>query len=839
MFVESLDPDTLAGPKLLTAAPPFIKPPALQENKFFVGRESELGLIHKIFTKPTKRTVLLSSIAGGGKSHLAREYFFTHREDFPGGVFWIDCHSPATGMFCAGMMESSYRSIAEQLHLVPPAPADDMVEPCIRKVIAWFTNNSDWLLVLDGVDIDSDSQYNTVARYLPPTASGSILFTSINAGLGRSARLGSPHLLVLDPPSLDEAVKMLAHYSNIPNTAPSAAYTDLCRALTCNPLAIHAAASYIKEKQLPVAEYLRKHQRQPFVERHYLRPFHVVFERLEPTYPQAAGLIKVLSFWGQGQGGGVPVPMLLWGIKSLERHERKALLAREGIRRGVDVDVSIGHCLRFSIIERALEAGPLEGELEADTLRLHPVAKEVCMVRMKEAKELGKWCDLAIEVFCNSFENLEARRGKEFSFEDGKKLDTVEFLISDYARYLTHGTHVSDCIRRYKLDPSDRLAQILSRIQQLAHPETTEETTKERISMLIRASTDGGSSVNETDTPGEDIEMWIAPANPLISAPEPPIDHEGQTGEKQHLGPSPQQRPFEFLYPPPTGPRVPVYTNRGGARGRRGRSSTANLESSLWPGPNRRWTAVGFPGGATGTAPSPWRDRRRSPNPGAFAPPAFNPLAHYDAYAGRGAGPYIPNYTSSHSYTQNHSSLAAAHSSPALSSPFVFTTSPPFTPMPPYPITPTNEVESISARPFTPGFRLPRDVSRSPVLGPVSGVYMRRPPLEVRSEPTSRASPIMGGVSLASSSPIPLANTQPVNCLGIDYAGGVSLPNSGTYLSPRHNPQSINNWRRVSVPPNQHLDGGSDMCRSRSEPAASQAATAIMHELWNDPRFYR
>ena len=374
--------------------------------------------------------------------------------------------------------------------------------------------------------------------------------------------------------------------------------------------------------------------------------------------------------------------------------------------------------------------------------------------------------------------------------------------------------------------------------------------------MLIRVSSDSASSMNETDTPVDETEAWITPAPPISG----PIALRGRAREEQQQ--HPEESHHEFLYPPPKGPRLElVPANRGGARGRRGKPSTTNFGSDLRPGSNRGWASARFSGSATGTASSPGRGRQRPPNLGAFAPPVFGAppqVTHYDAYASRGAGPYIPDFTNIHSHTRNHSSPAATHSSrlpglstPPPSSPFVFTMSTPCTPMPPYPVTPTNEVENIGARPFTPGFRPPRDVSRSPVLGSVSSVYMRRPsptaPLEARSEPmtrncsqtTSRTSPMMGGVSLAASPPMPPAYMQPLDGLGIDYAGGVPLPNNGTYLSPRRNPRSIDDGRRVSAPPNQHVDGGSDMYRSRSEPAVSQAATAIMHGLWSDAEFHR
>ncbi|KAA8913476.1 P-loop containing nucleoside triphosphate hydrolase protein, partial [Sphaerosporella brunnea] len=497
VLLEGAQQQHLTERKLLEAPPAFFKPNHLQENKFFCGRQKELEKVHRTLSDKSKGIVLISSITGGGKTHLARQYFFSRRSEYSGGVFWVECKDVTTGKFSAEVITKWYCAIADELRL-PETTVTTTPEQTVMDVVAWFNKKSDWLLVLDGVDIDHDSQYSTIAGYMPRTDAGSIIMTSINPALAGSARLGSPYPLALDPPSLDEAVAMLAHYSQIPSATPSAEYTDLCRALTCLPLAIHAAASYIKETQSPVADFLKKYQRGPFVERRYLEPFHVVFDRLETGFPQAAALIKLLSFWGRGAGGGVPHLMLWWGVRPLHRSQLVKLIAREANRRPADLDVSISQCLRLGIMERGLETGVegLGGDSGIDTLRLHPIAKAVCVARMKENKELEKWCNLATDVFCNSFEYLDSRRRRSSLDDDPiRKGQDVEFLLSDYARYLTHGIQIMDSIRRYKLPSSERLMEVHSRVQKLTNPDDVSAKV-ERVSMFL---TSGSSSTSGPD----------------------------------------------------------------------------------------------------------------------------------------------------------------------------------------------------------------------------------------------------------------------------------------------------------------------------------------------------
>jgi hypothetical protein len=740
---------------------------------------------------------------------------------------------------------------------------DTTPEQKVMDVVAWFNKKSDWLLVLDGVDIDHDSQYSTVAGYIPRTDAGSILLTSINAALAGSARLGSPHPLALDPPSLQEAVEMLVHYSQIPNATPSATYTDLCRALTCLPLAIHSAASYIKETQLPVAEFLRKQQRSPFVGRSHLEPFHVVFDRLDTEFPQAASLIRILAFWGQGAGGGVPHLLLWWGVRSLHKKHLETLIAREE-RRPVDLDVSISQCLRLGLIERGLETG-VEGLMEesgVDTLRLHPIAKAVCVARMKDAKELERWCKLATDIFCNSFEHLDSRRRRRPSQDslDGETTHNVEFLLPDYARYLTHGTQIIDCIRRYKLHSSERLLEVHSRIQKLTHPDEV-STNLQRISMFVTngSSSTSGPDLDSPTTPG--VSSGFFRVESPVHVRRHSIDREVQEARERQLKENARKLEFTLRYDPPKGPKS--WVQRGGTgsrRGGRGRSATMDDWSrSPTPGTGRGVRAnTGFLGSAElGSS----RGRSPTPVPLQTIPP------HYDPYPSRGAGPWLGRYHHQPVHHQ-HSSSAPAWSgfplgaaSPAYTPAYPFI-SPPvmYTPMPgpPYPVTPGTEISNPMLprpRPFTPGFHATRDVTQSPVLRPVLDVY-RSPsiaPSEAYSEPIIRSrSHSPGGVFAMEgfeekrrSIPVlnspwapPPPNSPPQYGLGIELAGvggaeGYLQPRPIT--SPRARSVGSSGLRRSSVPVNEHVeDGGTEMSRSRSEPGAppALAVRAVMGGLW-------
>jgi hypothetical protein len=75
-------------------APYFIKPSGFRPNSLFVGREVELQQLHRLLFDQKRRgegtsAVLIQSMPGGGKTHLATQYVYDHKYDFPGGIFWL------------------------------------------------------------------------------------------------------------------------------------------------------------------------------------------------------------------------------------------------------------------------------------------------------------------------------------------------------------------------------------------------------------------------------------------------------------------------------------------------------------------------------------------------------------------------------------------------------------------------------------------------------------------------------------------------------------------------------------------------------------------------------
>jgi tetratricopeptide (TPR) repeat protein len=84
----------------LTQAPTRDRIPAFQvpypRNTLFVGRQAELAALDRLLTSTTLMAIspTLMGMGGVGKTQLAVEFAHTRREQFPGGVFWLDMAQP-------------------------------------------------------------------------------------------------------------------------------------------------------------------------------------------------------------------------------------------------------------------------------------------------------------------------------------------------------------------------------------------------------------------------------------------------------------------------------------------------------------------------------------------------------------------------------------------------------------------------------------------------------------------------------------------------------------------------------------------------------------------------
>jgi len=124
----------------VTVGNPIWNIPCLR-NRNFTGREKILANLQ---AQPASRnytalTQAISGLGGVGKTQLALEYAYRHREDYR-IVWWIHSEERAT-------LAADYASLSEQLGLPQKSVADqDEVAEAVKH---WLEQHIGWLLIFD------------------------------------------------------------------------------------------------------------------------------------------------------------------------------------------------------------------------------------------------------------------------------------------------------------------------------------------------------------------------------------------------------------------------------------------------------------------------------------------------------------------------------------------------------------------------------------------------------------------------------------------------------------------------------------------------------------------
>lgn len=260
----SIAPSDPSDPPASTPADPnaptpyFIKPSGFRPNSLFVGRTAELAELHRLLFDRKKRAegtsaVLIQSMPGGGKTHLAREYVYTHRSSFPGGVFWLRAKSQAE--IAAGFWDIArkvlFRDEPQQEDKVEKGGreragsspnAKDDPQGFIKMVKKWLNRRQDWLMVLDGIHFDDAEG---LKRFIPDNPNTSLIYTSTEKSASGNYHFMNPQLLKL--PSLSAREAQLLLLMELGKREPFAKddlqhTMELVQSISFLPVVIHAVA---------------------------------------------------------------------------------------------------------------------------------------------------------------------------------------------------------------------------------------------------------------------------------------------------------------------------------------------------------------------------------------------------------------------------------------------------------------------------------------------------------------------------------------------------------------------------------------------------------------------
>lgn len=287
-----------------------IAPEGFRSNSYFVGREKELEELHHMLIDTKRRsegtsTVLVSCQTGGGKTHMAREYYFRHRGDYTGGMFWL-CASSVQELE-GEFSRISKVALKDLRGRVDQEDLEDHTQ-MVDHVRMWFEGLEDWLLIFDGIMFDQEG----VERFFPDRINTSMILLSTSSVATGSHHFNNPRPLQLPPLPLQEAQKLLLMEIDKEEPwshADLAQAAELVRILEKLPLMIHVIAQHLKSSSEPLSTYLKRYKsRPPHLGR--VPAYDLVIDQMQARGAYAAlNVLCVLAFMDQH----IPVEMISMG----------------------------------------------------------------------------------------------------------------------------------------------------------------------------------------------------------------------------------------------------------------------------------------------------------------------------------------------------------------------------------------------------------------------------------------------------------------------------------------------------------------------------------------------
>ncbi|KAL4897102.1 hypothetical protein BDV59DRAFT_198528 [Aspergillus ambiguus] len=545
-----------------------VAPPGFHPNATFYGMEKELDILHTRLYRARKRpnrlvAVLISGVRGSGKSHLARQYVWTNRDCYPGGIFWADAKSLESTYKCFWDIALGISQHYHDFHLPESSRSHGFVE-IVRN---WFQSHDGWLMVFDGLSFSSDEDLNNFKQFLPFKEKSSIIYTSVDKTLSRKQRLYEPYCLKMPPLEVKDACKLLFKDLNIKSPTPQEIRkaTELVKHYECLPLAVHAMGHHLNNIAKPLEKY---HIDSHLTDKKLAEPFlSIMHDLYRQEYFEALNLINLLSFLGHE----VPVGLISFGRASLEAWNVQ-ILTSAGPGEHPDIDTTLGILIRYGLIERVADryalqaqAQPLsprsekesildmkavapelsESQTESsqdaglsiyansssiDRIKIHSVVQGFCRdelkimdeemrtkpapavktmdEEMRKPAEIGRfyeaWLVVATRVFCTSYENAQNRMkvSGHGLVQDFREYETHASRLADHfpKRSHHHHHHESKIVREARENLRQVRRSISNEIERIS-PSSSQESIRKHRSVFDRSSSCSSSSIPDTNTP--------------------------------------------------------------------------------------------------------------------------------------------------------------------------------------------------------------------------------------------------------------------------------------------------------------------------------------------------
>ena len=301
----------------------------LQRNKRFVGRGAKLQeLEDRLFIHKEYQQLAVFGLGGIGKTQLALEFCYSIKARDPDySIFWVSLISDAR-------FRRDYTKLAKLCSL--PVDNSDNLISIVQEYLVSKTAGK-WLMVVDNVDdkklIFDDEGDGSILDKLPRSEISVILFTTRFKDIAFDVANGS--IMDLDKMDAKEAKMFLSKsLRNDELIQDESLVSELLEELSCLPLAIVQACSYIIKTSITISKYLslmrnteedtvellsrdfRDHTRAKESRNAVAVTWLVSFEQIRNEEPLAADILFFLSCI---ENKAIPLSILPNGYSDIER----------------------------------------------------------------------------------------------------------------------------------------------------------------------------------------------------------------------------------------------------------------------------------------------------------------------------------------------------------------------------------------------------------------------------------------------------------------------------------------------------------------------------------------
>jgi tetratricopeptide (TPR) repeat protein len=210
-----------------------------RRNPNFTGRDDLLAALRAALVsgRPAAVTQAVAGLGGVGKTQLAVEYCYRHRDEYE-TVWWLRSEEPST-------LAGDYASLGIKAGFIAPDERDQAA--AAARVREWLEQTTGWLLVFDNANNPDE-----LAAYLPSAAAGHTVITSRYRDWGE---IGGR----LDVPTFPEEVgaRFLLDRTGSADEKTARAISRFVGGLA---LALEHAGAYVARSGCTLADYLAKLQ---------------------------------------------------------------------------------------------------------------------------------------------------------------------------------------------------------------------------------------------------------------------------------------------------------------------------------------------------------------------------------------------------------------------------------------------------------------------------------------------------------------------------------------------------------------------------------------------------